>query len=180
VPGNLRYPGALVFEYEDQEAQGMDIEKSYNFRRLTERLTTSGIVHPDGLNELGAQGYQVLINLLPDSSENAVPHEREIVECQGIEYSHIPVDFTQPAVSDFRKFVEILDRNCDKKIHVHCAANYRVSAFCSLYMVRLGIWSAERGMAHIRSIWQPDEYPGWPAFISRILGEIGNGDGKGC
>ena len=27
----------------------MDIEASYNFRRLNERLTTSGIVRPDGL-----------------------------------------------------------------------------------------------------------------------------------
>jgi protein tyrosine phosphatase (PTP) superfamily phosphohydrolase (DUF442 family) len=43
----------------------MDIEASYNFRRMSERLTTSGIVPPDGLKALQAQGYEVVINLLP-------------------------------------------------------------------------------------------------------------------
>ena len=61
----------------------MDIESSYNFRRITEKLTTSGIVRPDALRALGSKGYEVLVNLLPDTSEYAIAHEREIVESQG-------------------------------------------------------------------------------------------------
>ena len=64
----------------------MDIEASYNFRRISERLTTSGIVHRDGLKALSTQGYQVVVNLLPETSENAIPNEREVVESQGLEY----------------------------------------------------------------------------------------------
>ena len=56
----------------------MDIEASYNFRRMTEKLTTSGIVQPDGLKALRAQGYEVVINLLPDTGRNAIPNERDI------------------------------------------------------------------------------------------------------
>ena len=150
----------------------MDIEASYNFRRITERLTTSGIVRPDVLKALRAQGYEAVVNLLPDSSEHAIPNERDIVESQGIEYIHIPVDFKQPTSTDFLKFSEVLDRVHEKKVHVHCAANYRVSAFYSLYLVSRDIWSEEQAMELIRSIWQPTEHPGWSEFIDSVLAEI--------
>ena len=150
----------------------MDIEASYNFRRITERLTTSGIVRPDGLRALRAQGYEVVVNLLPDTSEHAIPDERDAVESQGIEYIYIPVDFKQPTSSDFLKFSEALDRVNGKKVHVHCAANYRVSAFYSLYAVSRDLWGTEQAMEFIRSIWQPSEHPGWPEFIAGVLDEI--------
>ena len=93
----------------------MDIEASYNFRRMTEKLTTSGIVQPDGLKALRAQGYEVVINLLPDTGRNAIPNERDIVESQGIEYIYIPVDFKQPTSADLSTFSEALDRVHEKK-----------------------------------------------------------------
>ena len=150
----------------------MDIQASHNFRRITNRLTTSGIVRPDGLKALRAQGYEVVVNLLPDTSEYAIPNERDAIEAQGIEYIHIPVDFKQPTSSDFLKFSEALDRVNEKKLHVHCAANYRVSAFYSLYLVSRGVWDAEQAMEFIRSIWQPTEHPGWSDFIAGVLAEI--------
>lgn len=153
--------------------KNMDIESSYNFRRITEKLTTSGIVRPDALRALGSKGYEVLVNLLPDSSEYAIANEREIVESQGIEYIHIPVDFKQPAASDFGKFSEALDRIHERKVHVHCAANYRVSAFYSLYAVSRGLWTADQGMEFIHSIWQPSEHPGWSEFVAGVLAEVG-------
>lgn len=150
----------------------MGIEASYNFRRISERLTTSGIVPLDGLKELRAQGYEVVVNLLPDSSEHAIPGERNVIGSQGIEYIYIPVDFKQPTAADFLKFSAALDRVHEKKVHVHCAANYRVSAFYSLYLVSRELWSAEHAMEHIRSIWEPNEYSGWSDFIAGMLAQI--------
>ena len=151
----------------------MDIEASHNFRRISERLTTSGSVPPDGLKALREQGYEVVVDLLPGSSEYAIPDERQTVESQGIEYVNIPVDFKRPTSSDFWRFAQALDRVNGKKVHVHCAANYRVSAFYSLYMVGSGLWSSERAMEFIHSIWQPTEHPCWSDFIVGILAEIG-------
>jgi protein tyrosine phosphatase (PTP) superfamily phosphohydrolase (DUF442 family) len=124
------------------------------------------------LRALRAQGYEVVVNLLPDTSEHAIPDERDAVESQGIEYIYIPVDFKQPTSSDFLKFSEALDRVNGKKVHVHCAANYRVSAFYSLYAVSRDLWSAEQAMEFIRSIWQPTEHPAWSDFIAGVLAEI--------
>lgn len=79
----------------------MSIETSRNFRKITEGLTTSGSVDADELKVLGGQGYEAVINLLPDTSDYAVSNERNTVESQGIEYVYIPVDFKQPTSSDF-------------------------------------------------------------------------------
>lgn len=149
-----------------------DIEDSYNFRMISDRLTTSGVVGADRLKALASQGYEAVINLLPDTSEHAVSDERDIVESQLVEYIYIPVDFKAPGRSDFARFLEVLDRLSDKKIHIHCAANYRVSAFYSLYAVGRGRWSKDQATEFIRSVWRPADYPGWPEFIDEILGEL--------
>ena len=148
------------------------IEGSYNFRSVSDRLTTSGVVGADRLKALASQGYEAVINLLPDTSEHAVSDERAIVESQRVEYIYIPVDFKVPGRSDFNRFLEVLDRLSDKKIHIHCAANYRVSAFYSLYAVSRGRWSTDQAADFIRSVWRPVDYPGWSEFIDEILGEL--------
>ena len=149
----------------------MNIESSRNFRMITDRLTTSGVVGADRLKALASQGYEVVVNLLPDTSEHAVPDERSIVESQRLEYIHIPVDFKRPERSDFVTFSEALDRVSERKVHIHCAANYRVSAFYSLYAVSRGRWSTDQAMEFIHSVWEPAEYPGWSEFIAEVLGD---------
>jgi len=148
------------------------IEDSYNFRMISDRLTTSGVVGADRLEALASQGYEVVVNLLPDSSEHAVANEQEIVESQRIEYIYIPVDFSAPGPADLARFSEALDRLADTKIHIHCAANYRVSAFYSLYAAIRGRWSADQATDFIHSVWQPAEYPAWSDFIESVLGEL--------
>ena len=147
----------------------MDIDTSYNFRGINERLTTSGVVPPDRLKALASQGYEVVINLMPDTSEYAVADERKIVESQNLEYIYIPVDFQQPTRSDFTEFSEAMDRVSRRKVHIHCAANYRVSAFYALYAAIRGYWSVDRAWAFIQDVWQPAEHSGWPEFIEDVF-----------
>ena len=146
----------------------MSIEQSYNFRRINDELSTSGVVGAERLRELSAEGYAVVINLLPDSSEQAVADEYDIVESQGIEYVHIPVDFQHPAVSDFHAFARALDAAQGKKTHIHCAANYRVSAFYAHYARAHKHWSETEAESFIHSLWEPQDYSGWPEFIAAL------------
>lgn len=143
----------------------MAIENSYNFRRVSDKVTTSGVVGPNRLKGLAAEGYELVVNLLPDTSEYAVPGERETVESQGVTYVHIPVDFGRPERSDFERFAAILDEARGKKIHIHCAANYRVSVFWALYAQQRGLCSEAEAQDFIHSLWRPQEYPGWPEFM---------------
>lgn len=142
------------------------MEDSYNFRRVSDTLTTSGIVSAEALRGLRGAGYRLVVNLLPDASEHAVAGEQAILGGQGLDYAYIPVDFAAPRHEDFERFVEVMDARGDAMTHVHCAANYRVSAFYGLYAVRKGWWSTEEADEHVAGIWTPDEHPVWRDFIA--------------
>lgn len=145
----------------------MSIDESYNFRRIDERVTTSGVVGPRQLSALGDEGYDVVINLLPADSEHAVAAEAEILAAQGIEHVHIPVDFAAPTADDFERFVAVMEEHAGDTVHVHCAANYRVSAFYGLYAERRGRWSAAETDAFVRDLWDPSEHPAWTQLIAQ-------------
>ena len=150
----------------------MPIENCYNFRPITADLTTSGVVGTQRLQGLSAEGYEVVINLLPDNSEQAVADERDIVESQGMEYVHIPVDFQHPTAADFQTFARSLDTVQGRKVHIHCAANYRVSAFYAHYAKVQGLWSETEAEAFVRGLWEPQDYPGWPEFLAALKDAI--------
>ena len=61
----------------------MSVEQAYNYRAVSETVATSGRVEPEQIAQPGDAGVEVVINLLPDSSEYAVQGERQIVEGQG-------------------------------------------------------------------------------------------------
>ena len=111
----------------------MTIDQTFNFRRVSDRVTTSGLVNAEQLATLGGEGYHAVINLLPDSYEHAVHDEATIVRDQGLDYVYIPVDFAAPTHDDFAAFSDAMDAHSDDQVHVHCAANFRVSAFYGLY-----------------------------------------------
>lgn len=146
----------------------MSIEQAYNYRTVSKTVATAGVVNPEQLATLSDNGIEVVINLMPDTSEYAVVDERQIVESQGIEYWCLPVDFTAPKLEEYEKFRSKLDQVGDKKLLIHCAANCRVSAFYSRYAIERGIWSVEKADKFMLSIWQPSEYPGWPEWLDEV------------
>ena len=81
----------------------------------------------------------------------------------GMTYVHIPVDFQNPTERDFDAFCTALNKASDSPVHVHCIANYRVSAFFYRYRRTILGMDAARARADLDRVWQPD--PVWTAFI---------------
>lgn len=150
----------------------MSIQESFNFVAIKPQLTTSGLPTIEQLQGLEAEGYQALINLLPDDNEYAVEGEREALNAQALEYIYIPVDYSEPRSADFEQFVAAMDRLEGKKVHVHCAANYRVSVFYGMYACLNGQWSKAQMTEHIHSLFNPDDYPPWPDFIEQTVSGV--------
>jgi uncharacterized protein (TIGR01244 family) len=151
----------------------MGIEQSFNFRRVSARLTTSGLVAVDQLHELRDEGYDAVINLKPDVEAEIGADEGRILADQGIDYMYIPVDFDAPTHADFEAFAAALDAHAEQKVHVHCAANYRVTAFYGIYAVGCGLWTEAEADRFVRDIWDPAEFPAWQAFIADERSRIG-------
>ena len=144
----------------------MTIDQTFNFRRVSDRVTTSGLVNAEQLATLGGEGYRAVINLLPDSYEHAVHDEATIVRDQGLDYVHIPVDYAAPTHADLEAFAEAMDARSGRKVHVHCAANYRVSVFCAMYALQNGSCTEDEAMELIRDVWDPAGDAVWTAFIA--------------
>jgi protein tyrosine phosphatase (PTP) superfamily phosphohydrolase (DUF442 family) len=137
----------------------------YNFRRLSPTLTTSGQPTEAQFAGIGAAGVGTVINLALAESPNALADKAGLLASLGIRYVAIPVDFAAPTEDDFRRFADEMDALADAPVHVHCAANYRVSAFLYRYRrERLG-WAEGQARPDLDALWQPAGV--WADFISR-------------
>lgn len=141
----------------------MTIDDIKNFVPLSERLATAGQPTEQQVQELARAGFEVVVNLGLMDPRYCLTDEAGLVGSLGMAYHHIPVDFKAPRFDDLEKFFAVMDGSSDRKVFVHCAANYRVSSFVALYgQAKLG-WSASHADAHIRRVWEPDHT--WRGFI---------------
>ena len=147
------------------------IKEIYHFLAVREGLSSSGQPTEAQLSGLAGEGVELIINLaLHDDPRYSLADEAASVRSLGMAYIHIPVQFDRPLKSDLAAFFNALQSNQDKKIHVHCAANMRVTVFLGLYfLIREGRSDAE-AFKPMREIWTPD--PVWSSFIDAMISEF--------
>jgi protein tyrosine phosphatase (PTP) superfamily phosphohydrolase (DUF442 family) len=146
------------------------LPKIINFRRLSDHLITGGQPTEAELALAAAAGVEIVVNLGRLDPAYALPDERGTVAALGLVYEHIPVVWAEPTAADLDAFFVAMERHAGRRLFVHCAANYRASAFNMLYRVlRLG-WRIEDARPDLDAIWDPAEYPQWQALIEAALG----------
>jgi len=144
----------------------------YNFRKVSDDVITGGHPTADNLRDTAAEGFRAVVNLAPVDGRS-LPDEATFVQSLGMQYHHIPVVWNAPTADDFAAFEHVLGQLGDERVLIHCAANYRVTAFYSLYAQKHLGWSATRAAELRGSIWQGSDYPIWDAFIDEIEHSIG-------
>src|SRR5215207_1212644 len=136
-------------------------EEIYNFLALSKTLFTGGMPTAEQLTDAAQRGVQVVINLAPHEVINALPNETELVTSLGMQYLNIPVNWNTPTKDGLDRFVQAMDENKDKKILVHCQANFRATAFVSMYRILREGWQAEDAIEVMHKIWDEEDYPIW-------------------
>ena len=139
-----------------------DPEDIFNWRRLDARITTSGQPTEAQLGALRALGVGRVVNLGLHTHERALPDEAASVAALGMTYIHIPVDFSNPTEQDFAQFRDTLAAPDPGPVHVHCIANYRVSAFFYRYRREVLGMDQTQARADLDAIWRPDAV--WARF----------------
>ena len=139
-------------------------EDTFNYLQISEQIATSGQPTERQLTAIALAGYTTVINLAPNSKrENSVNKEKVILEAEGVNYIHLPVDFESPTEQDYERFIQHMSENSEVRLWVHCAANVRVSAF--IYRYRTFELGEEEKVARsdLIKIWRP--YGVWRKFI---------------
>lgn len=121
------------------------------------------------LSDAAQKGVQVVINLAPHEVPNALPDETELVNSLGMQYINIPVNWSTPTKDGLDRFIDVMDANRDRKVLVHCQANFRATAFVAMYRVLRENWKPDDAMAGMHQIWDAEDYPIWKMFIEDTL-----------
>lgn len=150
-------------EKPNQTSEIADPEMIYNWRRLDDRITTSGQPTERQLADIQALGVRHIVNLGLHTHEKALPDEATSAHRLGMMYIHIPVDFQNPTEEDFQQFCTVMADLKNEPVHVHCIANYRVSAFFYRYRRDVLGWDDAKARAEMEEIWHPDGV--WAAFV---------------
>lgn len=138
-----------------------------NFVEIDESLGTAGQPEPDQFALIKKAGYDLVINLVPFSSPEALPDEDELVAEAGLDYCHIPVIWTQPTRHDLEQFFGVLNENRGRKVFAHCVMNFRVSAFVFLYQALIEHVPLETARQAMLQVWTPNDV--WQNFIEDCL-----------
>ena len=151
----------------------MSADEIYNTIEIDDRLITSGQPSEEQLRAAAAEGIDTVVNLAPDDADNALPDEAGLVHALGMTYHHLPVVFANPTEADLAAFEQVMvELPPDSRTLVHCAANFRVSAFYGLYAIKHLGWSVERAESFRAPIWDGSNYPVWEAFISQMQRQL--------
>jgi protein tyrosine phosphatase (PTP) superfamily phosphohydrolase (DUF442 family) len=138
------------------------LSKMKNFRQLSTTFASAGMPESSELTTLKQQGYQHIINLIPGDFSD----EQQQVNALDISFEQIAVDWQQPALADFERFVELMAEYQQDKVLVHCRLNYRASAFAYLYQTtQLGM-DETIAKDQMHSVWQPEGV--WLDYISQV------------
>ena len=109
------------------------MENILNYIEINELISTSGQPSVEQFKQIADNDFEVVINLALHNASNAIENEDKIVTDLNMAYFHIPVDFVNPKASDVKLFLNTLQALGSNKVWVHCALNYRVSAFMYIY-----------------------------------------------
>ena len=134
----------------------MPVEHIRHFLYISENLCSSGQPEAEDFHAIAAAGFQVVINLAMPDSVNAIPEEEWLVVLQDMDYHHIPVPFDAPQRRHLEQFIQLMENLQGRKVWVHCALNYRASAFLYLYFRWLGRSETDCRVA---------VFPGWKADV---------------
>ena len=135
----------------------------YHWRRLDDRITTSGQPSEEQLARIASLGVRHVVNLGLHTHERALPDEAASLARLGVEYVHIPVDFDHPTEDDYARFRDTMTRLEGERVHVHCIANLRVSAFLYRWQREAAGRDDVPARSLMDSVWRPGG--AWAAMI---------------
>jgi len=152
----------------------MSTDGIYNVIKVSNEVTTAGQPTIEQFKAAASEGFVTVINMVPSDGQTALKNEGEVVQGLGIDYVHIPVQWNDPKESDFDAFDQAMTTRKPGKTLIHCAANFRVTAFYSLYAQKHLGWTEAQADEFRAPIWKNSDYPIWEAFITQMKAKLGS------
>lgn len=168
---------ALLITFGASAQDPLDAVK--NYVAYSDQFASSGQPTEEQLALLRNAGFERVLYIAYSDHKNSLAHEDRIVKNLGMEYVHIPVEWSAPTVDDFEMFVTAMQQSTDKKTLLHCQVNYRASAFSFLYRVLHENVPMLQAKSDMDKIWTPNDT--WRDLIFAVLDRHGrSAQCEGC
>jgi protein tyrosine phosphatase (PTP) superfamily phosphohydrolase (DUF442 family) len=146
----------------------MSTQDITNYRKVNDLLSLSGQPTVEQLKSVAREGFRTIINLATINPRYSLPDEGAVVRSLGMIYYHIPVEWGNPTEYDFESFENVYRQLSKEKMLIHCAANFRATAFYTLYALKHLGWSDAQADEFMASIWEGSNYPVWENFVNQM------------
>jgi protein tyrosine phosphatase (PTP) superfamily phosphohydrolase (DUF442 family) len=150
----------------------MTTQEIINYLKVDDKLVTGGQPTVEQLKAAADEGFTTVINLGMLNARYALEDEAGLAASLGLAYYHIPVAWDNPQESDFLAFEAVMRQIPASKTLLHCAANFRVTAFYALYALKNLGWSETQADAFREPIWKGSHEPVWERFIAEMKARI--------
>jgi protein tyrosine phosphatase (PTP) superfamily phosphohydrolase (DUF442 family) len=150
----------------------MTTQDILNAIKVDDELLTAGQPTVEQLQAAASEGFATVINLGMLNPRYALPDEAGLVQSLGLAYFHIPVPWEAPSPAHFQAFEAAMQQRPPGKTLLHCAANFRATAFYALYALKHLGWSEAQADAFRAPIWKDAHEPAWEQFIAQIKAGI--------
>jgi protein tyrosine phosphatase (PTP) superfamily phosphohydrolase (DUF442 family) len=138
-----------------------------NYREYSPVFSSSGQPTIAEIPLLAEAGFDRVIYLALTTNQTAIPGEDNLVLENGMEYVHVPVDFSKPTLKNFQLVAGVLQDDPSFKTLLHCQINLRASAFAFLYRTIFLHVPMAQAKADMDTVWLPDKV--WYRFIVDTL-----------
>lgn len=158
--------GVNAADNEASEEKSADtLETLTNYQINTPTMVSSGLPSPQQLALLKASGVERVIDLIPGDRSDEIAAAHQL----GLRYHNVPVDWTNPTLSDFKNYVAYmsLENSNDGKVLTHCKLNWRGATFTYLYRITTLQEDEKKAKQDLLAIWQPNET--WFAFMNTVI-----------
>lgn len=146
----------------------MGTEEIKNYYKVNDLLSLGGQPSEEQLRALARDGFKVVLNLATINPRYSLPNESASARAFGMIYYHLPVEWGNPTADDFESFEKIFRQFSNEKMFIHCASNFRASAFYALYALKHLGWSDAQANELMAPIWDGSSYPVWENFINAL------------
>ena len=160
-------------------ARSAELSEIMNYIEYSPTFSSAGQPSREQLDDVKAAGFERVMYIAFSNGRRAISDEDAVVKELGMDYIHIPVIWDAPTKSDYYAFASAMEHDSGRKTLLHCAANFRASAFSMLYRVLHEDVSVAAAKADMNKIWQPNET--WQNLIFAVLEDNGlSADCAGC
>lgn len=128
-----------------------------NFYRYNDQLASGAQPSVDQIIDLKNEGFEVIFNISPSSTRNALHNEAEITEKLGMDYVHFPVDCSHLRPIHYQTFEGIMKGLKQKKVFVHCGGNIKSSNLIHMYDVIVNGKNERESLETLYKIQQPED-----------------------